>query len=378
MAKNVAIVLPIFSHFRLQLFLQLRDILARDDIHLELIYGKASDTVLYKQAEVDWASPKRNHEFDLFGKQLIWQALSANAYTADLAIIIQENRYLSNHLLLWRRHRAGLPTAFWGHGLNHQARPNSVGNLIKKSYVSKVDWWFAYTKGVAALIEGMGYPAERITVVQNAIDTRELMAARKHVKPEEAAALKDLMHVGEGPVGIYCGRLYDEKRIPFLLAACKQIRAQVPNFHMIVIGTGPDAPLVEKFEANHPWLHYVGACYDSDRARYFSLANIFMMPGLVGLAVLDAFALGTPMITTKYPYHSPEIEYLVNGENGIITPNTLEDYVAAVVAALKNPEKLEEMKRRCLEDAGIYTIEQMSQNIGQGIKLALEANLYKL
>lgn len=376
MPKTVAIVVPIFSHFRLQLFLQLRELLANEDIHLELIYGKASDNALYKQAEVDWSPPKPNHEFAFFGKQFIWQPLSSNAYTADLAIIIQENRYLSNHLLLWRRHRAGLPTAFWGHGLNHQAGRHSLGNLIKRAYIRKVDWWFAYTKGVAKLVADMGYPAERITTVQNAIDTRELISARNRVTSSEVAALRDLMHIGDGPVGIFCGRLYREKRIPFLLQACEQIHARIPDFHMIVIGTGPDARHVAKFAASHPWLHYIGPCYDSDRVRHFALANIFMMPGLVGLAVLDAFALGTPMFTTAYPYHSPEIEYLDNGHNGVITSDKLEDYVEAIISVLNNPPQLEAMKRRCLEDVKVYTIEQMARNIADGIKSALQVEPY--
>jgi L-malate glycosyltransferase len=38
-----------------------------------------------------------------------------------------------------------------------------------------------------------------------------------------------------------------------------------------------------------------------------------LMPGLVGLAVLDAFADGIPRVTTVIEYHSPEIEYLVPG-----------------------------------------------------------------
>ena len=33
-----------------------------------------------------------------------------------------------------------------------------------------------------------------------------------------------------------------------------------------------------------------------------------MMPGLVGLAVLDCAAAGIPIVTTAYPYHSPEID----------------------------------------------------------------------
>lgn len=376
MPQSVAIVFPIFSHYRLQLLLKLRGLLEDAGIRLVLIYSKDAELPLTKQVEVSWSSPSRSREFEVLGKKLIWQQLPPEAYTANLAILIQENRYLSNHFLLWRRHYAGLPTAFWGHGLNRQARPNSIGNRIKRSYLKKVDWWFAYTNGVARLVEKMGYPSERITVVQNAIDTEELIAARERITPEEVTQLRGSLHLDPGPVGIYCGRLYHEKRISFLLSAATQIRAQIPNFQVIVIGSGPDASLVQDFGRNHPWLHYVGPSYD-DRAKYFVLADIFLMPGLVGLAILDAFAFGTPMFTTNYPYHSPEIEYLVNGENGMMSSDNLEDYVSSVLSVVRQPEKLAVIKRNCLAAAKFYTIQQMAINMAFGIKAALATKRYR-
>jgi glycosyltransferase involved in cell wall biosynthesis len=376
-AQSVAIVFPVFSHYRLQLFLRLRKLLEDAGIRLLLVYGKGSEINVTKQVEVSWSPPSRSREFEALGKNLVWLELPPEAYTANLAILIQENRYLSNHVLLWRRHYADLPTAFWGHGLNHQAHPNSIGNRIKRSYLKKVDWWFAYTKGVARLVEKMGYPSERITVVQNAIDTEELIATRQRVTAEEVTQLRKSLQLDPGPVGIYCGRLYHEKRISFLLSAVTQIRAQIHNFQVIVIGSGADAPLVQDFAKNHPWLHYVGPSYDADRAKYFALADVFLMPGLVGLAILDAFAFGTPIFTTKYPYHSPEIEYLVHGENGMMSPDNLEDYVSAVVSVVRQPEKLALMKRNCSAAAKLYTIQQMAINMASGIKAALATERYR-
>jgi glycosyltransferase involved in cell wall biosynthesis len=375
--KSVAIVFPIFSHYRLQLFLKLRGMLEEAGIRLVLIYGKGAETGLSQQVEVGWSPPSRSREFEILGKKLIWMDLPREAYTSNLAILIQENRYLSNHHLLWRRQSAGLPTAFWGHGLNHQAHRGSIGNRIKKSYLKKVDWWFAYTKGVARIVEKMGYPAERITIVQNAIDTEGLIAARKGITAEEVSHLRQSLQLDPGPVGIFCGRLYREKRIGFLLSAAARIRAQVPNFQLIIIGSGPDTQLVQTFAQSHPWLHYVGPCYDADRARYFALADIFLMPGLVGLAIVDAFALLTPIFTTSYPYHSPEIEYLVNGENGVMSADNLEDYVSSVVAAIQQPEKMALMKRNCAAAAKLYTIERMASNMASGIQAALAAKRYR-
>lgn len=67
------------------------------------------------------------------------------------------------------------------------------------------------------------------------------------------------------------------------------------------------------------------------------LARVFLMPGLVGLAILDAGAAGLPLVTTDYPWHSPEIAYLDPGVNGLPIrlwrdPGAYVDAVAGLLA----------------------------------------------
>ena len=99
------------------------------------------------------------------------------------------------------------------------------------------------------------------------------------------------------------------------------------------------------------------------------------MPGLVGLGVLDSFALGVPLITTAYPYHSPEIEYLRDGGNGIIVNDweSSDAYANAVVYLLQNDQEREFMASEGRKTAEFYTIENMAENFTQGILAALRS-----
>lgn len=49
-------------------------------------------------------------------------------------------------------------------------------------------------------------------------------------------------------------------------------------------------------------------------------ADVHVIAGEVGLAIVHGFAFGLPMITCRPtpdgPYHGPEIEYLKDGYNG--------------------------------------------------------------
>ncbi len=82
------------------------------------------------------------------------------------------------------------------------------------------------------------------------------------------------------------------------------IRRDIPDFELVVIGKGPEADFIETAAAQHEWIHFVGPKSDDEKVPYWALSKLLLMPGLVGLVVLDSFALGVPMITTDYPYHS--------------------------------------------------------------------------
>jgi hypothetical protein len=95
------------------------------------------------------------------------------------------------------------------------------------------------------------------------------------------------------------------------------------------------------------------------------------MPGLVGLGILDCFALETPLITTEFQFHSPEIDYLQNGINGIISENSLESYVQAVQLVLTSDTLLQRLIDGCRKSAPIYCTEKMISNFAGGIYGAL-------
>jgi glycosyltransferase involved in cell wall biosynthesis len=92
----------------------------------------------------------------------------------------------------------------------------------------------------------------------------------------------------------------------------------------------------------------------------------------VGLTILDAFALEAPLVTTRLSDHGPEIEYLIQGRNGIMTENSLEAYVAGAVRVLTSPELRDHLKEGCRESAAHYTLQNMVRNFQRGVHGALE------
>jgi hypothetical protein len=229
----VAIVYRFLPQWRTAFFCGLRADLASRHIRLRLYYGKNPAPVSGKprqhrlkwgnEVDLEWGTPVPNRLWNVGRYEFVWQRLPREVFDADLIILMQENSLLSNY-------RAGLKgmlgrkkVALWGHGLNLQEDSASMGNLFKRLYSTRVDWWFAYTQAVAHRLAQLGFPAERITVVDNAIDTQELLEAAQGVTAAQLDDLRRELNLGKGPVGLYCGAMYPDKRLDFLIEACDRI-----------------------------------------------------------------------------------------------------------------------------------------------------------
>jgi glycosyltransferase involved in cell wall biosynthesis len=367
--RHVLIVQEHLPHYRAPFFNGVRSVLSELGITLHLVYSEGVTSRLL-QGKLPWACAVPTIRCG----GLVYQNIRAYAEHSDLIILPQEVKYTALYWLLFR-HKFGMGRlAFWGHGRNMQARnPNSWPEKVKRFLSTRVDWWFAYNERSAVAVRQLGFPEERITLVQNAIDTKGLLGARNALSSEAIEGIKAALTINSSNVAIYTGGLYEEKRIPFLLEAAAKVRAQLPDFHLIIIGGGPQKYLVIEAARKNSWIHYLGPKNDTEKLPHWAISKVSLMPGLVGLGILDSFALGVPLITTAYPFHSPEIEYLRDGVNGIMVQNWAcsDTYANAVVSLLKNDHRRQEMIIEGLKDAEIYTMENMVTNFANGILAAL-------
>ena len=118
-------------------------------------------------------------------------------------------------------------------------------------------------------------------------------------------------------------------------------------------------------------MRWLGALKGREKAAWFSVADLIINPGAVGLHVLDAFCSGAPMVTTREAKHGPEIAYVEDGVNGLIVPGDASSYAHAVTALLRDRSKLEALKRRALADARRYTLDNMVARFTAGIERGL-------
>ncbi len=367
--KEVTIIQRILPQYRIDFFEGLRDSLKREGVKLQLVYGGGdkNDALKKDEVELNWAKKIKNHRYRIFSTNLYWQPCLSYIKKSELIIVEQANKNLINYLLLFSKLFNKKKVAFWGHGLNRQDQKNSLSNRFKQKFINSSDWWFAYTSSVKDYLANNNYPEDQITIVQNAINTTKIENQSKKLLDFDLDKVKAELAIQSDNIGIYCGGIYSEKRIPFLIQSTDLVRKKITDFHLIIIGSGEEVELLKGLISDKPWIHYLGPKFEEEKIRLFKISKVFLMPGLVGLAILDAFATTTPLITTRYPFHSPEIEYLENNFNGIITKNDVGEYADKVVQVLSNQSLLQKLRSGCELSSKKYTLEQMVNNFKNGI-----------
>jgi len=362
-------------HYRQTFFEQLRRACADRGIELRLVHGQASafDAVRKDTGSLPWADTVHNRYLRIGGVDLIWQPFPRELRDAALVVLMQENKLLSNYpWLLGRRGRRGQRIAYWGHGRNLQsAAPSGLRERWKRWFVGRVDGWFAYTEATRAILRADGYPDERIAVLDNAIDndqfSRDLDAAA-----DKARQCHALLGTQPGmPIALYCGSLYPDKRLDLMLDAADIVRAQLPEFRLVVVGDGPSRGLLDQAAKTRPWLHCAGVQRGVDKAAWFRVANAYWSPGAVGLHVLDAFCAGLPMITTRDARHGPEVAYLQSGRNGYVVEADARIFADTYLSLLRDPQQFARIRAAAADDARRYTLRNMVDRFVEGVERCL-------
>jgi glycosyltransferase involved in cell wall biosynthesis len=96
-----------------------------------------------------------------------------------------------------------------------------------------------------------------------------------------------------------------------------------PGYQKIMVG---DGPMLEKYKAQYPQVHFTGFKTGVDLARYYANAEVFVFPSrweTFGIVMIEAMACGTPV--AAYPCQGPE-DVVEQGVTGFLE----EDLATAV------------------------------------------------
>jgi glycosyltransferase involved in cell wall biosynthesis len=304
-----------------------------------------------------------------------WMSGLEKAITgSDIVVAPQELQCLTVPYLWAKRRRICKSWIWWGHGYNFQASLRQpamtrIKETIKRVMTRRADGLITYTARGTEYWHQQGLPENRVVPFYNTIDVEGLRKAGEEISQQQRMELKRKLGLEGKYVLLFSGRLYAEKKVDFLLKAFAVLKKSYPDVALLIIGDGEERDNLEQMATrlDRHDVHFLGELVDSkETAAYFSLADLLVIPGAVGLAIVHGFAFGLPLITTESPGHGPELEYL-SRENGAMTRIDSSQYAETIGALLSSPQKLDAMKRSAMAQGDALHLPHSVRRFADGI-----------
>lgn len=201
-------------------------------------------------------------------------------------------------------------------------------------------------------------PVAKAFFANNTLDTREIW--RNYTFEVNKSDPKILLFIG---------RLIKSKRLDLLLKYFEALKAQLPGARLIVIGDGPEADIIRTAAEKDQTVTWLGAVVDEVRiSSVMRQAHAVFVPGWSGLSIVHAFCYGKPYVTIEGP-HPPEIDYIKDGQNGIILNGSLIEDCGQIVKLLSHTTKYETACKNAFATAQELSVEKWCDNIKGAIFL---------
>lgn len=197
------------------------------------------------------------------------------------------------------------PAGRWARGkgvgsvlFSHERLGNMLGSFLRvgrvvRPVVRSMNRWLA--RNYDAIVVTSGYAAEEFDVQSIPTELVPLGVDLERFRPDRGRPLDDgVLRL------IHAGRLSHEKHPQLAVATAVELHRRGVPVHMDLFGTGPDEAALRALAGDAPiaFRGFVGS--RDDLARRFACADLAMSvcpEETFGLAVLEALACGTPVLT---------------------------------------------------------------------------------
>lgn len=167
---------------------------------------------------------------------------------------------------------------------------------------------------------------------------------------------------------VFVGRLEYRKGVDFLLEAYHQVKREVPDSRLIIVGPGTRLrKRYEKWVAEHELRDVVFAGFTSyeDLPRYYMTADVFCSPATgresFGIVLAEAMAMGKPIVATNISGYASVVTH---GEQGLLVPpRDSESLAKALHALLRDNDLRQRMGQKGILKAREYSWDSVAHRV---------------
>ncbi|MFX1500556.1 MAG: glycosyltransferase family 4 protein [Promethearchaeota archaeon] len=176
-------------------------------------------------------------------------------------------------------------------------------------------------------------PSKKITVIYNGIDSKQFNPVDKNFFSKSRTL--ELLHIGT---------FSRRKSQHLIIEACKLLKNKDINFHLTLIGDGPQKEeivnLINKYDLKSK-VDLLGSIDHIILQNYMAKSDLMIFPSITeGLpnAVLEAMSMQLPVVLTRVDGH---IEIAQKGGSILIEKNSVDQIVDAILDYYNNPKNIE-------------------------------------
>jgi glycosyltransferase involved in cell wall biosynthesis len=207
--------------------------------------------------------------------------------------------------------------------------------LMLLSVLSEADHFAVNDSAVADEMAAQAIRRDRITLVNNGVDLDEFYPASFEQKREARLRLS----LQEGPVALFAGQLIERKGVGQLLAAWRELVAEMPEATLVFAGDGAQAEAVRREAARHgSRILYIGV--RDDMANVMRAADTLALPSRnesFGNVVIEAMASGLAVVVG--PTGIALREPIEGGAGRVVDPDSAADICSALRDILGSPDR---------------------------------------
>ncbi len=230
--------------------------------------------------------------------------------------------------------------------------PRVIGQLMRLGYPRRPI--VVPAQGVADDLK-KSFGVRDVKVIPHGVDIARIQELAEE-RPEDLPTARPYM--------VACGRLTAQKDYPTLLKAYAKAKTHGITEDLVIVGDGEDRAelerLVDELGATNA-VHFVG--HQNNPFGFIKQARFFVLPSIwegFGLVLLEAMALGLPVISTDCP--SGPAEILDGGRFGVLVKVGDHAGLAAAITELsKSASTRESLSQLSRQRAQQLSLEQMAQ-----------------
>lgn len=223
---------------------------------------------------------------------------------------------------------------------DHTNDPHRIDNKLLLALDKSTNRFARHIIAVAAscrefLIRHESIPAEKITLVPNAIDLRRFT-------PGTISRTESRMKLAlppDAPVIAGVGRLNPQKNFSLFLDIAAALSPRFPTLRFLLAGEGPEEEMLREKAAQLGLAdRIVFAGYVADTREVYAAADFLLMPSRfegLPMTLLEAMAMNLPVVASKLDGIA---EVITDGEDGLLAaPGDAAAFTEHLTRLLENP-----------------------------------------